>query len=89
MRFQDSKEFRKNLAQLPNSAQLQAIEAIEKIEIATNFSDIPHLKPLKGYKNFYRMRVGSYRIGLFWDGQQFIIERIGTRGDFYKTYPPK
>lgn len=89
MLFQDTKEFRKNMAQLPNTVQIQAIQALETIEIATTFAEIPHLKPLKGHRNFYRIRIGAYRIGLHWDGRQFIIDRIGTRGDFYKMYPPK
>ena len=89
MRFQDTKEFRKSLTRLPNAVQIQAIQAIENIEAATTFSDIPHFKALKGYRNYYRIRIGSYRIGLYWDSEMFLIESVGTRGDFYKTYPPK
>lgn len=35
---------------------------------AESFSEVRHLEPLKGPKNFYRLRVGNYRIGLFWTG---------------------
>lgn len=89
MRFQDTKEFRKSLTRLPNAVQIQALQAIENIEIATTFGDILHFKVLKGYRNYYRIRMGAYRMGLYWDGEKFLIESIGTRGDFYKTYPPK
>ena len=62
--------------------------AIESIIAAVNFSDIPHLRQLSGYPNYYRLKIGQYRIGLFWDGEKFLIESIGVRGDFYKKYPP-
>jgi mRNA interferase RelE/StbE len=89
MRYQDTKEFRKSLIRLPHSVQIQVIHAIENIEIAATFSEILHFKALKGYRNYYRIRISTYRIGLYWDGEKFLIESIGTRGDFYKTYPPK
>ena len=89
MRFQDTKEFRKSLVRLPNNIQISIIETLETIEKATNFNDIPHFKALKGHKNYYRIRIGTYRLGLYWDGDKFFIESVGTRGDFYKTYPPK
>ena len=89
MRYQDTKEFRKSLTRLPKAIQIQVLEAIESIEEANTMNDIVNFKTLKGYRNYARIRVGNYRIGLFWDGAMFLIESVGTRGDFYKTYPPK
>ena len=89
MRFQDTKDFRKSLTKLPAHIQLQIIADLENIEQATSFADIPHMKSLKGHRSYYRIRVNAYRIGLYWDGEKFLIESIDTRGDFYKTYPPK
>jgi hypothetical protein len=40
------------------TAQIQAAHALEKIINATTFSDIPHLKPLRGHNRFYRIRFG-------------------------------
>ena len=75
MRHEDTKDFRKELKRLPVAIQLEVIKAIENLDEAASFAD------------FHRIRVRSYRMGLFWDGEKFILEAVGIRGDFYKTYP--
>ncbi len=87
MQFIDTRKFRKNLAKLPNSVQLEILDALDTIDQADSFSGIPNLKSLKGNKNYYRIRVGDYRIGLFWNNDTFQVEDVGKRGDFYKHYP--
>jgi mRNA interferase RelE/StbE len=87
MRFEDTLYFRKLLKKLPTDVQRGVVDAIDNIISAKSFADIQHLKPLKGHEDYYRIRIRSYRMGLFWDGEKFIIESVGTRGDFYKTYP--
>ena len=89
MLIQDSKAFRKELLNLPTETQLQVIKCLENIEKATTFSEISHLKKLKGHSEYFRVRLSNYRIGLFWTGQSFIAETIAVRGNFYKKYPPK
>lgn len=87
MRYEDTKHFRKALKHLPVDIQLEVLRALDNLEEAASFADIHNFKALKGVANFYRIRVRSYRMGLFWDGEKFILEAVGTRGDFYKTYP--
>jgi mRNA interferase RelE/StbE len=87
MRFEDTKDFRKELKKLPIEVQLTVINVVEALEKAATFNDITNFKPLKGHKGYYRIRIGAYRMGMFWDGEKFLLESIGTRGDFYKTYP--
>ncbi len=89
MKVELTKRFAKELDKLPRKIQLKIIEAIENLSEADSFSDIDELKALSGYTNFYRIKLGQYRIGLFFNGDGFLIERIGVRGDFYKSYPPK
>ncbi len=48
-----------------------AVEAIEKIDSLTK---IPNLKKLKGGGNFYRLRVGDYRLGLVFETQPLCTE---------------
>ena len=88
MRLIISNRYIRELRNINHVTQRQAAEALEQIGNAQTFSDIPHFKALKGHPNFYRIRVGNYRIGLYWNGETFYVERIGSRGDFYKTYPP-
>ena len=88
MEIEIQKGFEKDARRMPTRIQQQAALAIQSIIIAVTFSDVPHLRQLSGYTNYYRIKIGQYRIGLFWDGKKFLIESIGVRGDFYKKYPP-
>jgi mRNA interferase RelE/StbE len=87
MRLIIDNSYIKDVRHLNHSTQIQAAEILEKIVNAQTFSEILHLKPLKGHPHYYRLRVGAYRIGLYWNGTAFFAQRIGRRGDFYKTYP--
>jgi mRNA interferase RelE/StbE len=89
MKVELTKRFAKELDKLPRKIQLKVVEAIEHLGEADAFSELEDFKALSGYNNFYRIKLGQYRIGLFFDGDTFLIERIGVRGDFYKSYPPK
>lgn len=78
----------KDLRQLPHAIQVQTALALERVAEARTFADIPHLKALKGVRHYFRIRVGNYRIGLYWNGVAFYVQRVGIRGSFYNTYPP-
>jgi len=49
--------------------------------------EIPDLKKLKGYKNYYRIRFGDYRAGIRFTNNRLIMERLLHRKDLYKYYP--
>jgi mRNA interferase RelE/StbE len=89
MRLIINKSYLKDIRGVSHTVQIQSAEALENLVNAPTFSDIQNFKPMTGHPGYYRIRIGQYRIGLRWDGVQFFAERIGTRGDIYKTYPPK
>lgn len=43
----------------------------------------------KKESNYYRIRVGQYRIGSEYLKPDIILITIMTRGDIYKHFPPK
>ena len=57
------------------------------VEKAQNVSEIKKLRKLKGYKNFYRLRVWDYRIGLQIKHNCVIFVRILHRKEIYKYFP--
>ncbi len=83
--------FLKDLRRSPKPIQKRIIEAVEQCETVNDVTDIEHYKPLHSKKNraFFRIRIGDYRVGVQIADDTCIFERIGNRGDFYKTYPPK
>ena len=71
----------RNLKQHVEKVILQ-IEAVSKIEVVSN------VKKMRGYKSYYRIRVGDYRIGLELENTstlRFII--VAHRKDIYRLFP--
>ena len=62
-------------------------EAIEGVEKANSLTDIPSLKKLKGAKNYFRLRIGDYRIGLALENNTLIFVRLLNRKEIYKYFP--
>ncbi len=44
---------------------------------------------MKGAKNAYRIRFGSYRIGIYLEGDHIILSRVLDRKDIYQYFPKK
>lgn len=63
--------------------------AIVSVEKAAAPQDIPRLKKLKGFNggNYYRIKVGSYRIGIAIENETVIFAAFDDRKDIYKYFP--
>jgi len=62
-------------------------EIIEEVERAKSPSEISNLKKLKGRGDYYRIRVGEYRVGIALAGETFVFVRFLNRKDIYKYFP--
>jgi mRNA interferase RelE/StbE len=85
------KQFSKQLKRCPNNIRSKFESLYTKIENANRLDDIPNLKKIVGYDNFYRIRLGDWRVGFrYADGVIKIIHlmAIGPRGDFFNKFPP-
>jgi mRNA interferase RelE/StbE len=86
VQFRDS--FSKDLRNIKNKDLLDRIrEAIEHIENTQNLHDITNLKKLKGGSNYYRIRVGEYRIGLTIENDTVAFVRCLNRKEIYRYFP--
>jgi mRNA interferase RelE/StbE len=84
-----TKRFLKELAALPAEIQSR-IESVVFEELETeNPFELGYLEKMKGYPDKYKIRLGSYRIGLTVekDTQTLICERVAHRKDIYKVFP--
>ena len=80
--------FARDLGGLRNKKLLKRIrDVIESVEKARSLNELPHLKKLKGEKNYYRLRVADYRLGLTLEGDTVIFVRCLNRKDIYKYFP--
>ena len=84
--FRDS--FAKDLKGVKEKGLLQRVkEVIEAIEKANSLAELSNLKKLKGGGNYFRVRIGDYRVGIALEGDTLIFVRFLNRKDIYKYFP--
>ncbi|WP_414623447.1 type II toxin-antitoxin system RelE family toxin [Calothrix sp. CCY 0018] len=88
MNVEFRKSFEKDLRKIRDETLLQRIQAaIEEVENAENIGEINNLKKLKADGDYYRIRVGDYRIGLTIVDDVIIFIRALQRKDIYRYFP--
>jgi mRNA interferase RelE/StbE len=88
MKVEFLKKFSKDLDSVNSKAVKQSlIRVIELLENAQTLEEIPNLKKLKGHKSAYRIRIGDYRLGLFFENSKILLARFLHRKDIYKIFP--
>jgi len=84
--FRDS--FAKDLRGVKEKSLLSRVrEVIEAVEKANALSELPNLKKLKGAGNYFRIRVGDYRVGIVLEKDTAVFVRFLNRKDIYKNFP--
>lgn len=82
------KKFLKELAKLPTSVR-EKVEAFvfeEALQLDME-SILNKIELMKGYKGYFKMRFGKYRVGIQIEGDGIIFERILHRKDIYRYFP--
>jgi len=88
LEFQFNKTFLKELYRIPGDQRIKIEQFIfNDITSFKKTEDIPKLSKLKGYRNYYKIRFGNYRMGIKIMDNVLIFERILHRKDIYKYYP--
>ena len=84
-----ARTFYKELAKLPTKVRTE----IEELAFGETMKEDPFLsgkvEKLTGYQEYYKIRFGSYRVGLRIDSAQRIIEfrRVLHRREIYRKFP--
>jgi len=80
--------FAKDLKGVKDKSLLKRVkETVEAFEKAASLADMPNLKKLKGGGNYFRLRVGEYRVGVTLENDTIIFVRFLNRKDIYKYFP--
>ena len=80
--------FARDLKKVKDQAVLDLIRrAIEQVEGASTTHELRNLKKMSGPGNFYRIRVGDYRLGVVVEGGQVEFVRCLARRDLYRFFP--
>lgn len=88
MKVEYLKQFSKDILRINENSQKNALlDVIVSLKNAENLSEIPNVKKLKGHPFAYRIRVGKYRLGFYFDSQIISLARFVKREDIYKLFP--
>lgn len=84
--FRDS--FAKDLKGIKEKGLLSRVrEIIEAVEKTNSLAELPNLKKLRGGGNYFRVRVGDYRVGVALENDTVVFVRFLNRKDIYKHFP--
>lgn len=82
------KSFSKSLNKVNDKIVLKRIEkAILQCETASELHQISNLKKMVGFQNFYRIKIGDYRIGIEVINQTIDFIIVSHRKDIYNKFP--
>ena len=82
------KSFERDLKKIKDHDLLDRIrKVIEGVETADDLQGISNFKKIAGTADFYRIRVGEYRIGTVVEGDNVDFVRCLPRRDLYRFFP--
>lgn len=88
MNVEFRKSFEKDLSKIRDVELLQRIQAvIEEVESIDSLTDLSNAKKLKAERDYYRVRVGDYRIGLSLNEDVVTFVRVLHRKEIYRYFP--
>jgi mRNA interferase RelE/StbE len=88
MNIEFTNSFVKDLKDIKNITILNKIKSIIlQIEYSISLQDIPNIKYLTNSGNYYRIRIGDYRIGIKYENNTIKLIRCLHRKDIYKHFP--
>ncbi len=88
MKVAVDKSFEKDLSNIKDKKLLsKALAIVVEIKEANSFTDIKAAKKLKGENNYYRIRMGNYRIGFSFLDDEIVLYRFLHRKEIYRYFP--
>ena len=80
--------FKKDLKKIKGKAlKLKIKNCIINLEELNNFRDVKNCKKLSGSSSAYRIRIGDYRLGLYYKDNCIFLVRFLKRSDIYRVFP--
>lgn len=88
MKVKIDKSFEKDTDKIKDRKLLVKVaKCIEHVAAANSLIQINNLKKLSGFDNYYRIKIGDYRLGIFIRANEARFERFLHRKDIYRYYP--
>jgi mRNA interferase RelE/StbE len=83
------KSFDKSIRKISNPIIFKRVERIIlEFDKAATLLEIHHIKKLTGFRNYYRIRIGDYRLGVELINKSTVrLIILAHRKDIYKVFP--
>lgn len=82
-----AKSFERDYKKASEDIKKQVIKIRSLFLSANSLHDVPHIKKMEGSNDYYRCRIGNYRIGLKLKEGVVYFLRVINRRDIYKQFP--
>lgn len=88
MKIEFLKSFTKDLKSVSDKSLLKKVKrAVELIEQTDSLREIANLKKLKGEREYFRLKIGDFRLGFVLEKDTIIFVRFLPRKDIYRYFP--
>ena len=88
MKIEYRKRFLKELAKIPSKNRIKIEKFVfEELPELDSIFESGKIEQMKGYPSYYKVRFGSYRVGLKMENEIVILERVLDLKDIYRYYP--
>ena len=89
MKILYTKKFSKDLDGIVNNIKLKnrLLQLFEQIKQLDSLAELDNVRKIRGYDDYYRIRIGDYRLGVKIKGNSIEMLRLLHRKDIYKRFP--
>ncbi|MEE9161356.1 MAG: type II toxin-antitoxin system RelE/ParE family toxin [Candidatus Neomarinimicrobiota bacterium] len=88
MKVRFKRTFLKDLEKLPQDDRRRVVHLVfDEIPRLDHIRSIRSLRKISAERDYYRIRLGSYRIGFERKGDELIFFRVLHRRDIYRYFP--
>jgi mRNA interferase RelE/StbE len=83
------KRFSKDLDSMRHEAKVKRtlLELIESLKAADSLSDLKDVRKIEGYRGYFRIKLGDYRLGIKAGKNRIELIRFLHRKDIYRRFP--
>jgi len=89
MKLLYGKRFSKDLDAIRHEAKVKKhlLELIEKIKETDSLANLKGVRKIEGYQNYFRIKVGNYRLGIKLTKKRIELIRFLHRKEIYRRFP--
>lgn len=89
MNIRYTKRFSKDLDSIANNEEIKKrlFQVLEEMQQMDSLAGIKDVRKIQGYEDYYRIRIGDYRLGVKVTEDGIEMLRFLHRKDIYKKFP--